>query len=77
MSTSVGQPLDCAEVCRGSLGAALCGLPLLDLDGLATAVPAAARTGVMTLLWLVAVRALLQLRRHEREMRPAIALAGM
>jgi hypothetical protein len=74
---SLRQRLDGAEAGRGSLGTAFGGLPLLDLDGFAAAVPAAVRTGVMALLGLMAVRALLQLWRGEREMRAPVALSGV
>src|SRR6185503_15428980 len=53
------------------------GRGLLELDGLAALVPAAVRADVMRQLLLVAVLALHELRHAQRQVRAALALAGM
>src|SRR5262249_28659827 len=53
------------------------GRRLLELDGLAALVPAAVRADVMGQLRLVAVLALDELRHAQRQVRAALALAGV
>ena len=61
----------------GNLGARLGRLLGLDADRLTAVVPTAGGARVVRLLGLVAVRALLQLRRRQREVGAAIALPGV
>jgi hypothetical protein len=49
----------------------------LELDGLATLVPAAVRADVMRQLHLVAVRTFLEDRRFDGQVRASLALASM
>jgi hypothetical protein len=78
-STAIRTPAAAARVASAAVTASGRGFVAgaLDLDGRPAAVIAAVRAGVMGFLRLVAVRALLERRKTDREVGASLALAGV